>query len=87
MSSYNGNGGNDNNLADILQLIGQWFTVTGDTLGLIGQAMAFEQDKYDTIQAQKEKQQQELQQQQMQQQLEQMQQQIKILQEQIKKQV
>jgi DNA-binding transcriptional MerR regulator len=83
MISYNGNGGNNNNnnnLADILQFIGQWFTVTGDTLGLIGQAMALEQDKNDTIQAQKEKQQQELQQQQMQQQ-------IKILQEQIKKQV
>ncbi|MEH7883965.1 hypothetical protein V7654_06530 [Bacillus sp. JJ1609] len=87
MSSYNGNGGNDNNLANILQFIGQWFNVTGDTLGLIGQAIALEQNKNDTIQAQKEKQQQELQQQQMQQQLEHMQQQIKILQEQIKKQV
>lgn len=37
MSSNNGNVGNDNNLADILQLIGQWFNVTEDTLGLIGQ--------------------------------------------------
>lgn len=46
--------------------------------------MALERDKNDTIQAQKEKQQQELQQQQMQQQIEQMQQQIKILQEQKK---
>jgi hypothetical protein len=52
MSSNMGNGGNGNNFADILQFIGQWLTTTGDTLGLIGQAIALEQDRLDQIQAQ-----------------------------------
>ena len=43
--SYNiNNGGNNSNFADILQFIGQWLTTTGDTLALIGQAIALKQD-------------------------------------------
>jgi TolA-binding protein len=79
------NGGNNDNLAAILQLIGQWLTATGDTVSLIGQTIALEDDRQQSILDQKEKEQQELHQQQTQQQLAQMQEQINQLQQLIEK--
>jgi TolA-binding protein len=79
------NGGNNDNFAAILQLIGQWLTTTGDTVSLIGQTIALEDDRQQSILDQKEKEQQELHQQQTQQQLAQMQEQINQLQQLIEK--
>jgi hypothetical protein len=75
----NENNVNDNNFADILQYVGQWFVTTGDFITVIGQTIALEKDRLDKIQEQKDKQQQELKQQQTQKQIEQMQQQINLL--------
>lgn len=67
-----GTDGNDDNLADIIQLVGQCLVTVGNALTC--QALALEKDKKEQTQEQKEKQQQ-----QEQQIIEQMQQQIKIL--------
>ncbi|MCO7174573.1 hypothetical protein ACFP7A_03290 [Sporolactobacillus kofuensis] len=82
-------GENDYNFADLLQLIGQWLTTTGDTFSLVGQIMALEKDRNDAIQTQIDKQQEALQKQQsdqqVQQQIAKMQEQINHLQNQIDK--
>lgn len=82
---HNNKNGNENNFADILQFVGQWFVTTGDFITFIGQAIALEQDRKSKIQEEQEKRQQIDQQQLMQKQLDQMQKQIKLLQEKIEK--
>lgn len=81
MNSNNDRNEVDNNIADILQYVGQWFVTTGDIITVLGQAIGLEQNRKEKIKDQQEKQQQELQQQQMQQQIEEMQAQIKKLQD------
>ncbi|MDR7080723.1 hypothetical protein J2Y03_005821 [Neobacillus niacini] len=61
MSNNIENGGKDSNSVDILQLVGQWLTTTGDAKSFVGQAIALENDKLQQIQDQKEKEPQELQ--------------------------
>ena len=83
MSSNIENGGNDSNSVDILQLVGQWLTTTGDAISLIWQEIALENDKVQQIQDPKEKELQELQLQQTLQQMTQTQEKIRLLQKQI----
>ena len=83
MSSNIENGGNDSNSADILQLVGQWLTTTGDAISHIWQEIALENDKVQQIQDPKEKELQELQLQQTLQQMTRTQEKIRILQKQI----
>ncbi|MDF2909531.1 MAG: hypothetical protein K0Q56_411 [Sporolactobacillus laevolacticus] len=83
MNCFNGNGGNKYNFADVLQYFGQWLNTTGDTITLIGQAIALESDRQQQISDQKDKEQQLLDQQRTQQQIAEMQAQIKQLQKQI----
>ena len=82
MSSNIENGWNDSNSADILQLIGQWLTTTGDAISHIW-LIALENDKVQQIQDPKEKELQELQPQQTLQQMTRTQEKIRILQKQI----
>ncbi|MEH7010209.1 hypothetical protein V7087_05225 [Neobacillus niacini] len=83
MSSNIENGGKDSNSDDILKLLGQWLTTTGDAISIIGQAIALENDKLQQIQDQKEKEPLELQLQQALQQMTQTQEKIRLLQKQI----
>ena len=83
MSSNIENGGNDSNSVDILQLVGQWLTTTGDAISLTWQAITLENDKVQQIQDPKEKELQELQLQQTLQQMTRTQEKIRLLQKQI----
>ncbi|EST12180.1 hypothetical protein [Sporolactobacillus laevolacticus] len=83
MNCFNGNGGNKYNFADLVQYFGQLLSTTGDTITLIGQAIALENDRQQQISDQKDKDQQSLEQQQTQQQIAEMQAQIKQLQKQM----
>ncbi|MEH6992944.1 hypothetical protein V7075_09545 [Neobacillus drentensis] len=83
MSSNIENGGKDSNSVDILQLVGQWLTTTGDAISFIGQVIALENDELQQVQDQKEKEPQELQLQQTLQQMTQTQEKIRLLQKQI----
>ena len=83
MSSNIENGWNDSNSVDILQLVGQWLTTTGDAINLIWKEIALENDKVQQIQDPKEKELQELQLQQTLQQMTQTQEKIRLLQKQI----
>ena len=74
---------NDSNAVDILQLVGQWLTRTGDAISLIWQEIALENDKVQQIQDQKEKELKELQLQQTLQQMTQTQEKIRFLQKHI----
>ena len=85
MSSNIENGGNDTNSIDILQLVGQWLTTTGDAISLTWQAIALENDKVQQVQDQKEKKLQELQLQQTLQQMTRTQEKIRLLQKPIEK--
>jgi hypothetical protein len=83
LSSNIENCGKDSNSVDILHLVVQWLTTTGDAISIIGQAVALENDKLQQIQDQKEKEPQDLQLQQTLQQMAQTHDKIRLLQKQI----